>query len=73
MKRALMERDGLIVETHHHAAEPSSIGSSSNNSVRSRPIKLLPDARRVKPLLKKLTWLKVVLVSDGGNEALQSE
>lgn len=57
----LMERDGLIVETHYHVVQPGPIPGSSNNNVQSRPIKPLPDAQGAKPLLRSLTWLEVVL------------
>lgn len=57
----LMERDGLIVETHYYVVQPGPIPGSSNNNVRSRPIKPLPDTQGVKPLLRSLTWLEVVL------------
>lgn len=46
---ALMERDGLIVETHYHVVQPGPVPGSSDNNVRSRPIKPLPDAQGVKP------------------------
>lgn len=58
---ALMERDELIVETHYHVVQPGPSPGSSDNNVRSRPIKPLPYAQGVKPLLRNLTWLKVVL------------
>lgn len=65
-----MERDGLIVETHYHVVQPGPIPGSSNNNVRSRPIKPLPDAHGVKHLLGSLTWLNVVLhvLQEGWNQ-----